>query len=316
MPIAHVRQPETLALSPALRLRRFQGEFTFALPWYQDRETLLLVDGKEEPYDLARLERMYRYLDSRGELYFIESLRGQDFVPVGDVTFWQEDMPIVLAANHRRKGLGHQVVAGLIARGRALGFPWLQVEEIYAWNPGSRRLFESLGFRPLRPTSRGACYRLELAAPGSPVLRPYAPEDLPALASLFHNTVHTVCARDYTPSQLDAWAPGQVDEAVWSRSLLAHDTLVATLDGQIVGFGDMDEGGYLDRLYVHRDFQGRGIATALVRALEARNGGSRFTVHASRTAQDFFRRQGYRCLASREVLRRGQRLTNFSMEKP
>ena len=66
MPIAHVRQPETLVLSPTLRLRRFQGEFAFALPWYQDRETLLLVDGKEEPYDLARLERMYRYLDSRG----------------------------------------------------------------------------------------------------------------------------------------------------------------------------------------------------------------------------------------------------------
>ena len=29
-------------------------------------------------------------------------------------------------------------------------------------------------------------------------LRPYRPEDCPALAELFCHTVHTVCARDYT----------------------------------------------------------------------------------------------------------------------
>ena len=54
------------------------------------------------------------------------------------------------------------------------------------------------------------------------VLRPYAPSDCQALAELFHHTVHTVNAGDYTPEQLDAWSPGAVDLEGWNRSFLEH----------------------------------------------------------------------------------------------
>lgn len=55
----------------------------------------------------------------------------------------------------------------------------------------------------------------------------------------------------------------------WNGSLLAHHSLVA-VEGRdlIVGFGDIDGTGYLDRLYVHKDRQGLGIATALCDRLE------------------------------------------------
>lgn len=90
------------------------------------------------------------------------------------------------------------------------------------------------------------------------ILRPYRSEDCPALAALFYDTVHTVNARDYTPEQLDAWADGQVDLAAWDASFLAHTTLVAEAEGIIVGFADLGDDGYLDRLYVHKDWQGEG----------------------------------------------------------
>ena len=93
-------------------------------------------------------------------------------------------------------------------------------------------------------------------------IRPYRSADCPALAELFYETVHTVCARDYPPEQLDVWAPGEVDLAAWDASFLAHRTLVAVEGETIVGFADMDGSGYLDRLYVHRDFQRRGVARA------------------------------------------------------
>ena len=89
-------------------------------------------------------------------------------------------------------------------------------------------------------------------------IRRYTPADCPAMAALFYDTVHRVNCRDYAPEQLDVWATGQVDLESWNRSFLAHHTLVAMKDGVLVGFGDMDSTGYLDRLYVHRDWQGRG----------------------------------------------------------
>ena len=44
-------------------------------------------------------------------------------------------------------------------------------------------------------------------------LRAYQSGDLPAILNLFRDTVHTVCARDYTRAQLDAWAPAELDAA-------------------------------------------------------------------------------------------------------
>ena len=100
MPIPGIQQPEVLHVPCQdhlkLRLRKYDGHFNFAWPWYQDPETVRLVDGKTEPYSMERIEKMYTYLNEHGELYFIEIFRNDLWTPVGDVTFWQEDMPIVI----------------------------------------------------------------------------------------------------------------------------------------------------------------------------------------------------------------------------
>ena len=161
--IENVMQPDILPIDNKLRLRSFDDRFDFALTWYQDEETNYMVDGRRSKYDMDQLSRMYHYLEKKGEVYFIEILENGSFHPIGDVTFWQEDMPIVIGEpEHRGKGIGKQVISALIARGRLLGYSWLQVSEIYSWNTSSRRCFESLGFREYRKTEKGASYRLEL----------------------------------------------------------------------------------------------------------------------------------------------------------
>ena len=147
------------------------------------------------------------------------------------------------------------------------------------------------------------------------VLRAYRSADCPALAELFYQTVHQVNIRDYTQAQVDAWATGQVDLERWDRELREHRTVVAWEDGLIVGFGDMDKTGYLDRLFVHKDFQGRGIATAICDALEGESAAPRLWVQASLTARPFFEGRGYRVVKAQQVERRGVLLPNFVMEK-
>ena len=159
-------------------------------------------------------------------------------------------------------------------------------------------------------------------------LRPYRPADCASLAALFYDTVHTVNAKDYTNAQLDAWADGNVDPDAWNASFLSHTTYVAVLphenkdeagdgDGddkhhgddedssyigreenchgddmkeRIIGFGDMDASGYLDRLYVHREYQGQGVATAICDRLEEEIQTDAFSTHASITAVHFLKR--------------------------
>ena len=146
-------------------------------------------------------------------------------------------------------------------------------------------------------------------------LRLYREEDAAVLAQLFYDTVHTINALDYTPQQLDAWAPVQRDLAAWHHSLASHVTLVALIDETIVGFGDMDAQGYLDRLYVHKAFQRRGIATAIVNELERAVSVPTYTVQASVTAMPFFARRGYQVVRVQQVSRNGVTLKNFWMEK-
>ena len=147
------------------------------------------------------------------------------------------------------------------------------------------------------------------------ILRKYTKTDCGELAELFYDTVHTVNAKDYTREQLDAWATGKVNLETWNESFQAHHTVVAEVDGQIVGFGDMDETGYLDRLYVHKNYQRRGVATAICDALEQNTKAAEFTTHASITARPFFEKRGYTVVREQQVERRGELLTNFVMRK-
>ena len=161
MAIQEIDQPTVIQIDESLRLRKYDGVYDFALAWYQDLDTVWLVDGNRNPYTMERLGGMYRYLDNAGELYFIEILEDGTYRPIGDVTFWQEDMPIVIGdRNYRGKKIGRKAISALIKRGKELGYDHLAVGEIYDWNEGSRRCFESMGFRACEKTEKGAKYRL------------------------------------------------------------------------------------------------------------------------------------------------------------
>lgn len=145
-------------------------------------------------------------------------------------------------------------------------------------------------------------------------IREYQPSDCKELTELFYNTVHTVNAKDYTKEQLDVWATGQADLEKWNQSLQEHFSIVAVDDGIIVGFGDIDRTGYLDRLYVHSDYQRKGIATAICNQLESAVS-ENIVTHASITARPFFEKRGYKVVKEQQVERQGIFLTNFVMKK-
>ena len=148
-------------------------------------------------------------------------------------------------------------------------------------------------------------------------IRSYTENDLSEIVQLFYDTVHSINAKDYSKQQLKAWAADKIDKTAWHQSLSEHYSIVVEKNSRIVGFGDLD-GGYLDRLYVHKDYQHQGIATAIIEKLEQyaiNRGIFEIQTHASITAKDFFIQHGYCIVKEQKVQRNGVLLINFIMEK-
>jgi putative acetyltransferase len=149
-------------------------------------------------------------------------------------------------------------------------------------------------------------------------IRRYRPGDLAGLIALFRDTVRRINGRDYSPQQVMAWAPDQIDARQWRHRFDNKAVWVADLDGAPVGFVDVARDGLIDMLYVHADHQGRGIASLLLRTVEASartHGLMRLFTEASITARPFFEHRGFRVIAPQRVMRWAQEFLNYRMDK-
>ena len=149
-------------------------------------------------------------------------------------------------------------------------------------------------------------------------LRPMLPADVPVLADIYRASIEELTGEDYNPMQQDAWAAAADDEEAFAARLAQRLTLLATLDGQAVGFAALKGPDHIDLLYVHPIAAGQGVATTLCDALEklaAGRNATRLTVDASDTALSFFEKRGYVAKQRNTVSCGGEWLANTTMEK-
>jgi len=147
-------------------------------------------------------------------------------------------------------------------------------------------------------------------------IRNYAESDSREIADLFHNSVHSIKAEMYSYEQLEAWSPSPPDYEFWSSKLNKSKPYVATIGSQIVGFIELEDDGHIDCLYVHKNYQGQGIAGKLfshVNEVAISNGIKSLYVEASAIAKPFFEKRGFLLSSENVVQRNGQYLVNYSM---
>ena len=152
----------------------------------------------------------------------------------------------------------------------------------------------------------------------TPALRPLLAADVPLLAEIFRTSIEGLTADDYSEAQQQAWASTADDEEDFGARLAGQLTLIATLDGSVVGFASLKGKDALDMLYVHPAVAGQGVGTMLADALErlaAARGTSHLSVDASDSARGFFERRGYVPQRRNTVSLHGEWLANTTMEK-
>ena len=150
-------------------------------------------------------------------------------------------------------------------------------------------------------------------------IRKYTSNDAKETYELFYNTVHHINTKDYSKKQVDVWVVQDRDMEDWNTSLIVNVAYVVMIDDKIVGFGDADKSGYIDRLYVHHQYQNLGIATMLLSHLEddLKHNYQReiLTVDASITAKGFFGSKGYTEIKENKKKRDTETLVNYTMIK-
>jgi len=130
----------------------------------------------------------------------------------------------------------------------------------------------------------------------TPALRPYLPKDVPFLLRMTRGSITQLAQEEYSPGQIEAWVESFSDEAAFAARVAAGLTLVATIDGFPAGYAMLKGKDEIDLLYVAPGLVRRGVASALVEALEklaAARGATHLSAKASDVARPFFSARGY-----------------------
>lgn len=149
-------------------------------------------------------------------------------------------------------------------------------------------------------------------------LRDFQLGDEPALHAVFASAIHETARRDYSQRQVDTWAPRDHDVDAWAARMQGIAPFVALVDGRIVGYADLQAGGYIDHFYVAAEAGGQGVGAALMQRILARAeelGLRELTSHVSITAQPFFAGFGFEVVEHRTFDMRGVQMRNAPMRK-
>ena len=150
MPFQNIQQKEYIVIDETLRLRRYDGNYEVAIPWYQDELVRRFSEGLVDEnirLDANYVSRKLNGLNLAGEEYFIEVFEDGEFVPIGDVTLKENDPPIEIGVpEYRDKGIGKKVMLALVNRAREIGIKKIFNTGCYEDNFASQKMLEAAGF--------------------------------------------------------------------------------------------------------------------------------------------------------------------------
>jgi putative acetyltransferase len=138
------------------------------------------------------------------------------------------------------------------------------------------------------------------------------------ITELFYNTIQNINIKDYPQDEIEDWSSWHSDTDKWIDKINEQYFTVAKNNKTIVGFGSLAKDGYLDFMFVHKDYQRQGIASALLtelekRAIEQKN--DLIYSDVSITARGFFENNGFKVEKQQLKKSKKKELINFRMIK-
>ena len=148
-------------------------------------------------------------------------------------------------------------------------------------------------------------------------IRKFKASDAAEVAKMHRNTIRFVNSKDYLPEQIEVWS-GRTSAKRFRDSIKMFFRFVAVEKGKIVGYGDFKKDGELAGLYVHKNYQGRGVGFLLLKNIEKsarKKDIKKLFCYSTITAKDFYKKQGYGIIKKTKFPIKNQKLTVYKMSK-
>ena len=147
-------------------------------------------------------------------------------------------------------------------------------------------------------------------------IRKFLKGDEQELWELFYNTIHNVNIYDYNQTQVDSWAPKDLDINIAIEKFREINPFVVIKNEKIVGYADIQSDGYIDHFYCHHQFQRQGVGRLLFSVIKEealKNGISQMYSNVSITAKPFFEAMGFLVEKEQIIQVQKQQFKNFRM---
>jgi putative acetyltransferase len=144
------------------------------------------------------------------------------------------------------------------------------------------------------------------------------PEDVPALAAIYHDAVTGLGRMAYTDAQVAVWASFAEDRDAFRALLDQGYTLVAIVNGKPAAFCQLHPEDHVSLLYTATEHARCGLATAVYRGIEIharKQGQQTLTTDASKLSRPFFTAHGFTVRRAEQTIRQGVPFERYQMEK-
>lgn len=272
-------------------------------------EAIFIPEGMEAPSrDVVNLPELKLYVEHFGtkedDFCLVADCEGKvvgavwvrimnDYGHIDDQT---PSLSIALYKEYRNKGIGSHLMNEMTELLRKKGYKRVSLSVQKANR--AVHLYLKLRFKVAKETMDEFIMTKELSQLNPQYkLLPLEDKDIPEMQELFRSTVLNVNIRHYTKEEVEDWASCG-DSVEHLKELLSHNHFIGAFDeaSRMVGFSSMNKDGYLHSMFVHKDWQGKGVATQLLSEVEhiARQWGvAEITSEVSLTARPFFEKKGY-----------------------
>ncbi len=148
------------------------------------------------------------------------------------------------------------------------------------------------------------------------VIRKAEAHDVEEIIRVCQHSILNACTHEYSPVQRKAWSVAVDNKDRLLKAIQDQYFLVAVLDDEIVGFGSIHNGEYIDFLYVAANHLRKGIADRIYEELVSesrRKNSSYLWANVSKTARPFFERKGFEVEKENVRHLQGVEIVNYRM---